>query len=81
MLGLFYLLDTLHRVIIIGRGYVCTCRKVWNWRRSGNESVQIENRRKRRGLENFSMKLAKELIQRRRLFTVSVFVDLQDYQL
>lgn len=81
MLGLFYLLDTLHRVIIIGRGYVCTSRKVWNWRRSGNESVQIENRRKRRGLENFSMKLAKELIQRRRLFTVSVFVDLQDYQL
>lgn len=44
MFGLFYLLDTLHRVIIIGRGYVCTCRKVWNWRRSGNESVQIENR-------------------------------------
>lgn len=57
MLGLFYLLDTLHRVIIIGRGYVCTSRKVWNWRRSGNESVQIENRRKRRrkrrGLEKF----------------------------
>lgn len=27
------------------------------------------------------MELAKELIQRRHLFTVSVFVDLQDYQL
>ena len=83
----FYLPDTLHRVITASdTRYVYTIKKVY-YRRSANERAQPENQRgwekkPAKGAEKiFSMELAKELIQRRRLFTVSVFVDLQDYQL
>ncbi|CAD1479706.1 unnamed protein product, partial [Heterotrigona itama] len=54
---------------------------------SANERAQPENQRgwekkpAKEAEKIFSMELAKELIQGRRLFTVSVFVDLQDYQL
>lgn len=44
-------------------GYVCTSGKVY-WRRSGNERVQIENRRKRRRKEARLGKFLDETCQR-----------------
>lgn len=81
--------------VILPAGYASSCdyyTAVPRVRTSKAESVPARRcerartrigggRSKRRGLENFSMKLGEELIQRRRLFTVSVFVDLQDYEL
>ena len=81
----FYLPDTIHRAI----GLRPTSGTFTQLRKSTTEEVRTSQRIREAGRrspvkeaeEIFSMELAKELIQGRRLFTVSVFVDLQDYQL